>query len=256
MVLQDYNESLNSYNERQEKYLEERNKQNKENRQILLSKIEEAQSALDAYNDLPKDVPVEQAEFLDESLINNEIETAKTTLTALLKGQNRLYSYNIVFGKYRNFVALSSFYEYLLSGRCTSLEGPNGAYNLYESEIRANQIIAQLSEVVKSLEEIKNNQYMAYSQLQTIRGDLESLNSKMSSALSSLRRVNDSQNSIKDSLETIKDSNKAIVQNSEAILHNSEIISYNSEMAAFYARKNAELTNALGFMVAIKEKCR
>ena len=48
-------------------------------------------------------------------------------------------------------IAIASFYEYLMAGRCTSLEGTGGAYNLYENEIRMNQIISQLDTVITSL---------------------------------------------------------------------------------------------------------
>ena len=35
------------------------------------------------------------------------------------------------------------------------------------------------------------------------------------------------------------------------IADNTEVIAYNTERTAFYAKKNTELTNALGFMVAL-----
>ena len=53
----------------------------------------------------------------------------------------KLYSKDIVHQKYRNFIAISQIYEYFDTGRCTELEGPNGAYNLFESELRQNIII-------------------------------------------------------------------------------------------------------------------
>jgi hypothetical protein len=31
-----------------------------------------------------------------------------------------------------------------------------------------------------------------------------------------------------------------------------QVIAYNTERTAFYSKRNAELTNALGFMVALK----
>ena len=36
------------------------------------------------------------------------------------------------------------------------------------------------------------------------------------------------------------------------IADNTEVIAYNTEKTAYYAKKNAELTNALGFLVALK----
>ena len=77
-----------------------------------------------------------------------------------------LYGMGILFPKYQNFVAVSSIYEYLQAGRCTTLEGHEGAYNIYETEIRLDRIINQLDEVIAHLEDIKSNQYIIYSAIQ------------------------------------------------------------------------------------------
>lgn len=74
----------------------------------------------------------------------------------------KLYSADIIFPKYRNMVAMCTMYEYFASGRCTELTGANGAYNLYESELRQNIIINQLENVNANLEQVKQNQYILY----------------------------------------------------------------------------------------------
>lgn len=66
-------------------------------------------------------------------------------------------------------------YEYLLSGRCDKLEGPDGAYNFYEMELRQNIIIAQLSNIIDNLEQIKNNQYSLYEELQKSNYTIEQI---------------------------------------------------------------------------------
>ena len=63
---------------------------------------------------------------------------------------------------FRNLVAVSQIYEYILSGRCTELGGFQGAYNLYEQETRMDIVIMQLDDIYEELEEIKENQYMLY----------------------------------------------------------------------------------------------
>lgn len=75
------------------------------------------------------------------------------------KTLEQLYSSDIIFSKYRNLVAVSQFYEYFMSGRCTTLEGHEGAYNLYENEARQNIIITKLDRVINLLEEIRDTQY-------------------------------------------------------------------------------------------------
>ena len=76
-----------------------------------------------------------------------------------------LYDMNVLYPKYRNLVAVSTIYEYLSSGRCDRLDGPDGAYNLYEMELRQNIIIGQLSSIVENLNQIRNNQFTLYNEL-------------------------------------------------------------------------------------------
>lgn len=66
------------------------------------------------------------------------------------------------FPKHRTVVAMSMLYEYLASGRATQLEGHEGALNIYESELRLNNIIGKLDDVIYHLEDIKNNQSVLY----------------------------------------------------------------------------------------------
>lgn len=164
-------------------------------------------------------------------ILDQEIAAAEELLQKTYAARNELYAYDIVFDKYRNPVALSSFYEYLMSGRCSALEGADGAYNIYESEIRANRVIAQLDAVVSSLEEIKHNQYMMYQEMCRTNSLLENLNSTMDQALTSIQ---------------------GIEANTSKIAENSAVITHNSAITAYYSKVNAELTNAMGFMMAYK----
>ena len=52
---------------------------------------------------------------------------------------------------------MSKIYEYILSGRCTELDGFKGAYNLYEQETRMDIVIMRLDDIYEELEEIKEN---------------------------------------------------------------------------------------------------
>jgi hypothetical protein len=92
-----------------------------------------------------------------------KFEEVKQTLQISL---TKLYSQNIVYAKYRNFVAIATIYEYFESGRCFELEGPNGAYNMYEGELRSSIIICSLSEIISNLGQIKNGQFALYQQIQ------------------------------------------------------------------------------------------
>lgn len=166
-----------------------------------------------------------------KNILAADIANAEDLLKRTYDARKQLYDCNIIFGKYRNPVALATFYEYLISGRCVGLDGSDGAYNLYESEIRANMIIFQLSEVIENLEKIKENQFTIYSQLSDMNYALNQLNSTMHSAVGEL---------------------KGIKENTAVISENTAVIAHNTAATAYYAKKNAELTDALGYLVALK----
>lgn len=261
LLTEEYEKALEKYNRANEKYKadlkrrketiaslevqrEERYKSAIENAKESLEK--EIVEAEEKYEDLlkkyreeeitAKDIPT--PEKAKHHLLKDEIKTAEELLKKFYKAQSQMYSYGILFEKYRNFVAVSSFYEYIASGRCETLEGPNGAYNLFENEIRMNMVICQLNQVLESLEQIKQNQYMIYSAIQETNAQLTSLNYSMNKAVGAL--------------ESIKANTNDIKSNMSKIAENIEVIAYNTEQTAFYAKKNVELTNALGFMVALK----
>lgn len=166
-----------------------------------------------------------------KELVHRDAASARETLLKLYQARATLYSCNIIFDKYRNFVAISTFYEYLAAGRCEKLGGADGAYNLYESELRAEMIISELTKVVASLEEIKKNQFMLYKEIKNISSSLQSLESSMDTAVTMLTSIDAS---------------------AKHCAENSDIIAYNTAATAYYSKLNAELTNSLGYMVAFK----
>lgn len=72
------------------------------------------------------------------------------------------YSLNIVYPKYRGLVPMCTISEYLDSGRCSTLTGHEGAYNLYESELRMNIIIGKLDDIIYRLDDIRDQQFSLY----------------------------------------------------------------------------------------------
>ena len=168
---------------------------------------------------------------------DDEIRQTEELLEKAIHCKHQLYDCGIIFMKYHNLVAISTFYEYLMSGRCTSLEGANGAYNIYEAEVRANTIIDQLNGVLESLEKVKENQYMIYQSIQRVN--------------SNLYRLEDSMNTMSKSLEHIDAKAQTMTGYMEKIAKNSDVIAHNTSVTAHYSKITAELTNALGYMVAL-----
>ncbi|WP_294587001.1 zinc ribbon domain-containing protein [uncultured Ruminococcus sp.] len=91
-------------------------------------------------------------------------------IAELTKTIDEVYSYDILYPKYRNdVVAVNTIYEYFITGRASSLSakfGNDGAYNIYENELRQNIIINKLDTIINQLEQIKANQHMLYEAVQ------------------------------------------------------------------------------------------
>ena len=149
--------------------------------QLRLSEIEsENQKKRDMYGKQLVAYSEEVADYVNRSNTERDVLfDAKWKLQAALRN---LYEEGIIYPKYQNLVAVSTIYEYLASGRCDRLEGPNGAYNLYEMELRQNIVIGQLSTITEHLEQIKENQYTLYYEIQ-------SANNNSASMLSSISRT-------------------------------------------------------------------
>lgn len=102
-------------------------------------------------------------ELREKEILGVQIEKLKEIRKTTYDYLEKLYACDIIYKKYRhNIVAISAFYEYFESGRRTELTGPNGAYELYEYELRQNIIIAKLDTIINQLEYIKDNQASLY----------------------------------------------------------------------------------------------
>lgn len=114
-----------------------------------------------------------------EIILENILQTEKAL--------EKIYSNNFIHPKYRNLVAVGQIYEYLDTNRCNELEGPNGAYNLFESELRQNIIILQLDEIIEQLDELNRAMYYvssAINESNRILGNVSSQLGQISTSLS------------------------------------------------------------------------
>lgn len=153
--------------DKQNSLIEQNNKIKEEKKKecdIVINKVKE-----ETYN---KMLPVfeQNANYISEEINgqNDILNSAKIELS-------KLYSKNVIHEKYRGLVPIYSLYEYFDTGRCSSLVGPNGAYNLYENELRQNIIIYELVEINENLAEIKNNQFYLFNALNAINQNISSL---------------------------------------------------------------------------------
>lgn len=124
-------------------------------------KISKKQNVLD--KDAEKDNLCKQ-EIIKES--KKQLKVISDELNETNKLLEKLYNFDVIHNKYRNLVAVTTIYEYYETGRCHSLQGYTGAYNVYETELRQEIIIGKLNDILASLEEVKRNQYAVYLAIQ------------------------------------------------------------------------------------------
>ena len=143
---------------------------------------------------------------IGEKTTKEYTEIILETLSTSKKLLEKLYSQNIIHPKYRNLLAIAQIYEYLDTSRCTELGGPNGAYNLYEQELRQNIIIDKLDEIIYQLDNL--NRTMSY----------------VSSAITTTNRL----------LGNISSTLGRIEANTALTAYNSQCIAYNTNLANRY----------------------
>jgi hypothetical protein len=123
---------------------------------------------------------------------------------------DKLYAINLIYPKYRNFAAMATICEYFMSGRCTELEGADGAYNLYESELRQNVIIIKLDTIINKLDQIQKTQFMLYT--------------AMKEANTLLERISADVSTISTDVSTIKESSAATAYYSQITAKNTTVL--------------------------------
>ena len=98
---------------------------------------QEYKKALEVYEQTEKQAESEYEEAKESLKQAKELieKTLGAPLTQTKQLLEKLYAADVIFPKYRNMVAICTIYEYFVSGRCTTLVGADGAYNLYESEL-------------------------------------------------------------------------------------------------------------------------
>lgn len=167
-----------------------------------------------------------QAKRQRHSIATEAVNQLRTPLDETKATLEKLYALDVVFPKYRNLVAISTMYEYFASGRVSELGGPNGAYNLYESELRQNLIINKLDVIVTNLENIKENQYALYTELQKTNATLRGISSDVSMLLSETKSIAANTRTIADSTKEIEKAANITAYCSQITAENTEALKY------------------------------
>lgn len=164
--------------------------------------LEEYTKWYDAELEKKKQFVIPKLEILTKEYLEHVHENAKKTNDLLKK----VYSKKIIHKKYQNFIAVSQIYEYLDTGRCTTLEGPFGAYNLFEKELRMDIIIDELDTIICQLDSLNASMHMMVNAIEKTNGILSGISSQLSQ----------------------------INANAELIAYNTDCISFNSNIMSKY----------------------
>ena len=156
-----------------------------------------------------------------------EIDELKSTLEKIIDALYQLYNKNVIYRKYRNGAAVSTFIDYLEAGRCSSLDGPDGAYNLYESELRTNLVMDKLDEIVNRLDTIKANQFYMYDQISKANHRLESIQGELI--------INNVLTAV--GLAELSEANDKLDE-----------INYNTKVTSYYSKKNNDTLEAIKYI--------
>lgn len=106
-----------------------------------------------------------RSEGAAKRVLLQEVETIKERVMPSQKLLDSLYSMNVIYPKYRNFIAVAQLLEYFESGRRDTLGGVNGAYDLYEQERFQNMIIDRLDRISSQLGILQRTQNVLYQEI-------------------------------------------------------------------------------------------
>lgn len=119
--------------------------------------------------------------------INEWIAATESSINETKQTLAKVYAYDVLYPKYRTLAAACTIFEYLDSRRCDMLTGREGAYNLFESELRMNLIIEKLDQISSKLDVIQANQHVLYQAIQETNARLGALSDRVDSSLRSIQ---------------------------------------------------------------------
>lgn len=136
-------------------------------------------SEADVANDLIKAEVIEQQNYnhriVEANKIFSHLENDKAELKKVYHecdvNLTKMYNMNIVHKQYQDLEPCGMFLQYLNTGRTHSLEqvgGDQGAYNLYDADLKFHIIKSQLDQVLE-------NQQVLYGVLMSIKNNVEEL---------------------------------------------------------------------------------
>jgi hypothetical protein len=124
------------------------------------------------------------------ALFNAALNEVQTVIVGEKQGLEEqlaeVYGLGVIHQKYHNIIAYASFYDYLDTKRCYILEGPDGAYDTFEEELRMDAVVSRLDRAVNDLEKIKESQHTLYMVMQEANRSISQLGESIRAGLGNL----------------------------------------------------------------------
>lgn len=183
---------------------------------------------------------------IEYKALENEISVIDESYSNVENKLNQLYALRdngalCIHPNYHGLVPISVIYGYFDTGRCTSLTGPDGAYNLYEDEKFKGMIVNNLNTISSKLDTLNNTMYYVGLTLNNINRQLITLNQTAFQIANSVNSIDMEILSINDNLYDIKSGiNEQNIQLKD--------ISKNTKNIAYYEKTNAKI-NAINVML-------
>ncbi len=110
---------------------------------------------------------------------NSEKEKIESNLAEANSVLEELYSQNVLPPCYRNFVAVSTFYQYITTYRCTQIKGHGGIYDTYENDSYAKLIITNLQQINAKIDDVIAYQRLLFEAVKEANSTLQSINKEL-----------------------------------------------------------------------------
>ena len=170
--------------------------------------------------------------------IDQQIEHIRSEMGKTERTLAALYELNIIYPKYRSIIPVTMFLEYMKSGRRRILEGIDGMYDLYETELLGKQILGELGQINSTLSVISyqiggianqltgiaRNQIMIYEEVAKGNEIAKKLSETTSNILEKTASMVSTTGEIRKGLSAVQASSEVIAYNSEITAHRTEAI--------------------------------
>lgn len=124
-----------------------------------------------------------------------------------------------IYPTYRNLIAICHICEYIKSGICTELTGPNGAFMVYKTEMYEKMKIERLDNIVSSLEQLHFDN-------QVLNKCLESMNQQVFFLTREIRDMREEQ---ADAFDRMSQSLINLEDKGDELIRQNQISAYNQE---------------------------